>query len=105
MDNWIYELNQYTNINFICARMEVILSENKAKCPNKDFKEQQHIIKMLREFEHNYLELSEYKRQLRKLLKEIFEENTTLKISTITMAKEIEQLKKENEILKQNISI
>jgi len=103
--NWIHDLNQYNNINYICTRMEVILTEGKTRFPDKDYSEQEKIIVMMREFEHNYLEISEYKRQLRKLIKEVFEENTSHKITIMSMAKEIQQLKEENENLKQNIII
>ena len=84
-------------------------------CPNwhdfeyvifsSSFEEQEKIIKILRKFEYEFLELTEYKRQLRKIIKEVFEENTSHKITIMSMAKEIQQLKEENENLKQNIII
>ena len=105
MENWIEELNQLCELQFVCSRFEILLTDGKEKHPTKDFSEQEKIIKILRKFEYEFLELTEYKRQLRKIIKEVFEENTSHKITIMSMAKEMQQLKEENENLKQNIII
>ena len=85
--------------------MEILLTEGKVKFPNKDFSEQENVIKMLREFEHNYLNISESNRQIKKWAREVFESNSTLKIQLMANAKELQQLKEENINLKNNIKL
>ena len=105
MEDLIKDTDIYFNIDFIATRMEIMLSDSKLKFPTKDFKEQENIIKMMRDIEYNYLELSEFRRQVKKLLKDLYNQNSNLEINIKSVVKENIELKKEVEQLKQNILI
>lgn len=105
MEEILKNADIYFTIDFITTRMEIMLSDSKLKFPNKDFKEQENIIKMMRKVELSYLELSEFRRQINKVLKEVYDKNSILEINIKLVAKENIELKKEVEQLKQNITL
>ena len=81
MEEILKNADIYFTIDFIATRMEIILNDNKLKFPTKDFKEQENIIKMMRKVELSYLELAEFRRQINKVLKEVYNKNSILEIS------------------------
>jgi len=105
MEEILKNADIYFTIDFIATRMEIILNDNKLKFPTKDFKEQENIIKMMRKVELSYLELAEFRRQINKVLKEVYNKNSILEINIKSVAKENIELKKEVEQLKQNIRL
>lgn len=85
-------------LEWVCGVQEEMLSEAKKKAPEKDYSDPEKRIKILRKFQYKFLEAIEERRIMEKRYTEAFHKS-------IVLTDELLKLKKENEMLKMNVTL
>jgi len=96
--------NRYLGMTSVIANLENKLIAAKEKFPDKDLKEQEGILAILKDYHISHMEFEEANRIVDKKFVEVSNKYNSILSKHRELQKEFEAIKKENEELKQNIA-